>query len=281
MLALTGLPLLLGSLFMVGLLYAPCAGDRLTPADYGLSAEPVTVSTQAGGSFRGYFIPGTNGATIIMPPPLASGRSVRLREAAMLAKHGYASLVFESRRCANLGQLSLGYREVEDVAAAVRYLRTRDDVDPDRIGVYGFSSAGATSVMAAARLPAIRAVVAEGGYGDFVSEALAPHGTNLFSDFFLRLYRWAALNTYRVVTGLDIDRLSPVSVIGEIGPRRILLVYGSREVSLPGGRRQQAAAGNNAELWIVNGAGHGDYLTVAPAAYENRIVTFFDEALFD
>jgi pimeloyl-ACP methyl ester carboxylesterase len=179
-----------------------------------------------------------------------------------------------------MGPLSLGYYEVDEVVDALDYLVTREDVDPDRVGIYGFSSAGATAVMAAARLPDFRAVVAEGGYGSFVENALGrDRGHHLLHAYFLTLFRWATRLTYRLVTGLDLAQLSPVTVIDQIGPRPILLIYGSREVSLPGGRRQQAVAGGNAELWIVEGAGHGNYLAVAPEAYEVRIVTFFDEAL--
>ena len=278
-LAVLSLPALLGSLFMLGLLYGPCGESRLTPTDYGYSAESVTVQAQAGGSFRGYFIPGTNRATIIMPPPLNSGRSVRLPEAAILARHGYAIFMFESRRCAGMGPLSLGYHEVEDVADALDYLTTRPDVDPNRIGIHGFSSAGATSVMAAARLPELRAVVAEGGYGDFIQNSFYHYNDDLLTTYFLTLFRWAIGVTYRLVTGLDINQLSPVSVIGEIEPRPVLLIYGTRETSLAGGHQQKAAAGDNAQLWIVEGAGHGNYLSLAPEAYEERVVTFFDKAL--
>ena len=66
--ALLGLPFLMGLLFAQTLLYAPSNDDGRTPADYGLQGEPVTLEARAGGSFRGYFIPGTSGATIIIPP---------------------------------------------------------------------------------------------------------------------------------------------------------------------------------------------------------------------
>lgn len=277
--ALLSLPLLLGVVVMLGLLYVPCSGGNSTPADYGYNWEDVTVQARAGGSFRGYFIPGTNGATIIIPPPLAGGRDSRLHEAAVLLRHGYAVLTFESRRCAGMGPLSLGYQEVDEVAGALDYLLGRQDVDPTRIGIYGFSSAGATAIMAAARLPALRAVVAEGGYGNFVENALGSGSGRGAIAYFEAVFRWSTRLTYRLVTGIDIRKLSPVDVIGDIAPRPVLLIYGSREVSLAGGRRQKEAAGNNADLWIVEGAGHGNYLDVAPAEYERRVVTFFDDAL--
>lgn len=277
--ALLSLPFLLGSLSMLGLLYAPCSQGYLTPTDLGYPAEPITLQARAGGSFQGYFIPGVNGATIIMPPPFTSGRSVRLAEMEILAKRGYNIFMFESRRCAAMGPLSLGYKEVDEVADALDYLASRPDVDPERIGIYGFSSAGATSVMAAARHPRLRAIVAEGGYGDFTENALGRNYQSGFMGYFVPLFRWGSYITYRGVTGLDISQLSPVTVIGQISPRPILLIYGTQEVSLPGGRRQKAAAGSNAELWVIEGAGHGNYLQVAPEEYERRLVTFFDTAL--
>jgi pimeloyl-ACP methyl ester carboxylesterase len=263
-----------------GLVYSPCAERGTTPGDYGYRWEDVTVPARAGGQFRGYFVPGANGAAIIVVPPLNSGRDGRLREAMLLAAHGYTVLTFESRRCAGMGGLSLGYREVDEVADVLDYLLSRPEVDPERVGIYGFSSAGATAVMAAARLPQLKAVVAEGGYGDFAEEAVGLSGsTDSLPGYFEALVRWSIVQAYPVLTGLDIHQLSPTDVIAQIAPRPILLIYGSQEVSLGGGKQQAAAAGNNAELWIVPGAGHGNYLDVAPQAYEAKLVSFFEKSL--
>jgi uncharacterized protein len=275
--ALLGTPFLMGVRFARTLLYAPCSDNGRTPADYGLQGEPVTVPARAGGSFRGYFMPGVNGATIIIPPPFDSGRSGRLPEAAMLAKHGYGVFTFESRPCAGMDPTSLGYAEVEEVADALDYLLSRPEVDPQRIGVYGFSSAGATSIMAAARLPSLQAVVAEGGYGDFVENALGRDDGQGLGAYFLLFYRWGFRSAYWWIAG-DINALSPTTMISQIRPRPILLIYGSQERSLPGAYQQLQAAGDNAELWVVEGANHGTYRFVAPEAYEERVVAFFDEA---
>jgi pimeloyl-ACP methyl ester carboxylesterase len=134
--------------------------------------------------------------------------------------------------------------------------------------------------MAAARLPQLRAILAEGGYGDF-GEGVLGSGTNssgvarFFEFFLLRSFK----HSYRWLTGVDINQLSPLGVIGQVAPRPILLIYGSREVSLAGAYQQQAAAGDTAELWIVEGAGHGAYFDVAPEEYEAKLVTFFDKSL--
>ncbi|MEM7343622.1 MAG: CocE/NonD family hydrolase, partial [Chloroflexota bacterium] len=162
--ALLSAPALLGILFMGGLLYLPCQAGSTTPADHGLAGRDVLIETPAGQTIQGYFLMGTNGATIIIPPTLSAGRDNRLAEAAMLARHGYSVLIFESRPCAGIGPLTLGYREAGDISVALDYLLEQEGIDPNHIGVYGFSAAGAASLMAAAQRPELKAIVAEGGY---------------------------------------------------------------------------------------------------------------------
>ncbi|MBI5957707.1 MAG: prolyl oligopeptidase family serine peptidase [Chloroflexi bacterium] len=270
-------PVALGIITMSALLFPSCGDSSSTPADYGLIWEDVTIKTKSGDSVRAYFIPGTNRAAILIAPSTNNGRGSRLPLAALLAQHGYAVLTFESRRCAGMGALSLGYKEAGDVGDALAYLQTRSDIDPDRIGVTGFSSAGATAILAAARFGDLKAVIAEGGYGDFAEEAVGiGSGDGTLLEI---IYKQSLSTTYHLITGIDIDKLSPVDVIADIAPRPILLIYGSDEVSLSGGYRQAAAAGPNAELWVVEKAGHGRYRLVAPVEYETRVVKFFDRAL--
>jgi hypothetical protein len=275
-LAVVGTPFLLGVTTTYRLLNPPCGDNHQTPGDYGHAWEDVTLNAESGGRFRAYFIPGTNGAAVIIPPPYGGGRGTRLDEGDVLARHGYAVLAFESRRCAGMGSLSLGYKETGEVGDALAYLQSRADIDPTRIGVLGFSSAGATAIMSAARFPAIRAVVAEGGYGDFAEGAL---GLGTGSTFLETIYKESLAISYHLLTGIDLDKLSPSDVISQIAPRPVLLIYGSRERSLSGAYGQLAAAGDNADLWVVEGARHGNYLEVAPEEYEARIVEFFDTAL--
>ena len=276
--ALISLPYLLGAITVWGLIYAPCFGDGPDPANFGINREAVLIPTRQGPGFRAFFIPSRNGVTIIHPPAVSNGRNSRWAETRLLVNQGYGLLTFEARRCAGLGPFTLGYAEIEQVAEALAYLQTRPDVDPNRIGIYGFSSAGATAIMAAARHPEIKAVAAEGGYGDFAADTLGEPRSGGLTGLVERGYIAAFRPVYEGATGLDLDRLSPVSVIDQIAPRPILLIYGDQEVSLAGGQAQYAAAGANAQLWIVPGAGHGNYSAVAPEQYEARLVGFFDAA---
>lgn len=274
-------PFLSGVGLTLALLYAPCGDSGVTPAAFDINAwEDVTLDASAGGRFKGYFLSGENGRAVIIPPAAASGRGNALADAALLHQHGYSVFVFDSRRCAeNMGPMSLGYQEVNEVADALTYVSSRPEVDPDQIGIMGFSSAGATAVMAAARFPELRAVVAMGGYGDFFPDTMGTVPSTALEAFIVNSTRIAMPWTYRFVIGSSITTLNPVGVIDEIAPRPILLIYGTEEISLPSGRAQLAAAGDNATLWLVEGAGHGNYQRIAPEAYEQRVVDFFDRAL--
>jgi pimeloyl-ACP methyl ester carboxylesterase len=151
-------------------------------------------------------------------------------------------------------------------------------VDSERVSLHGFSSAGSTSLFTAARVPAIQAVSAKGGYHDLSVQL----GVGQERDLFSRLFTAGARLTYRLATGLDVEVLRPLDAVAGIAPRPILLIYGSREVSLPGAWQmleRANASGGQAELWVVEGAGHGDYHAVAGEAYEQRLIEFHRRAL--
>ncbi len=269
------LPFVFGGFGMWSLTRAACADFGGTPADYGFDYEDVVIeSREAGGMHRGFYIPSQNGAHILFPPSFSGGRDNRLAEIAPLAWHGYGILTFESRSC--MGRVNtLGYREVEDVGGALDWLLARPGVDPDRIGIHGFSSSGATAIMAAAQMPALRAVVAEGGYHALGRSGMLGQGGNVVET----VMRWGAEATYLLATGISINQVSPLDVIDQIAPRPVLLVYGSAESSLPGAYQQMEAGGDNVALWVVEDAWHGGYIVVAPEAYARRMVEFFDTAL--
>lgn len=277
--ALMVLPVGLGVLLMSGLTHPACTLSA-DPARADLTFEDIRFQSPRGLALRGFFMPGTNGATVIVVPAYANDRGGDLPDAALLNRAGFNVLTFDSPVCAGAAVHTLGVAEADDVLAAYDYLRTRPDVDPGRISLHGFSSAGSTSLFAAARLPALRAVSAMGGYHN-LSEQL---GLGQENGLLHRLMMVGAEVGYRLSTGLDVRSLSPLAVIDRIAPRPILLIYGSREVSLPGARQmldRARSGGGSAELWVVEGASHGNYHDIAGSAYQQRLVAFHRAALLD
>lgn len=291
------LPCGLGMSGILGVVNAPCSDPGATPQDYGLAYREVSIPSRSRGSYAGFFIPGVLSdadhdparaqGTIIVAPPYSAGRSTMLYEAAPLARAGYNVLMYESRPCANKGPLSLGYRDVEDIADALRFLRDNAaslGADPARVALHGFSSAGAAATMAGAALPDVRGVVAEGGYhnlGVIIGLDRAPN--NALEALLFFGIRFG----YRLATGDDANVLDAYGAAPNIAPRPLLLIYGDREITLAGARDtlehvRGRAPDSRAALWVVPGADHGGYLTVAgEAEYVRRALALYDCALLD
>lgn len=270
-------PTLIGAMFISALTTSLGCGDGTPPS---VPYEEVRfLSTESGTDYTpAYFVPGTgrDGAVVLIVPT-NQARGERAFEWMAYHDAGYHVLTFTGRGCLS-GVNTLGYMEAFQVGDALAYLATRPDVDMNRVGAHGFSQAGAAALLAAARYPAVRGVVAQGGYHDFGDELdnnTASERLGILGGLFNLGGRFA----YRLRTGWDVGVLSPISVIGQIAPRHILLVYGTDEPGLRGARLQLAAAGENAELWEVEGAGHGDYTTAAGDDYARRVVAFMDRAL--
>jgi len=275
--ALMIIPTALGAVFML-VLTAPGCGDEDDPAAAGMTAESVTFPSGADAvETPAYFIPAAdpNGATVLFIPTGNAGRGWGMGSIAVYHDAGFDVLTYSSRVCRTVN--SLGALESYPVADALAYLRTRPEVDPGRIGVHGFSAGGASAILAAALYPEIAAVVAVGNYENFAAQvdASLPGNLGLLAPFF----RIAAQTTYRARTGIDWSALDPIGVINAIAPRPILLIYGSGEPGLSGGRAMAAKSG--AALVIVPGVGHGGYLHTpeAAAVYTEALVGFMGRAL--
>ncbi len=256
-----------------------------TPLEYGISNwEEISFRNQDGQNLRGWFIPpspGAKGALLIFVHGLGSNRSDLLEQAALLHGHGYGALLFDLR---NHGEsegdiTTLGYLEAEDVGAAVDYALTRPEVDPQRIGLIGMSMGGATVLRAAARLPQVRAVVAEAAFTS-IEDNLA-HGVRALTGLppfpFAPLVAWFG----EIEAGMDIRMVRPVDDVDEISPRPLLLVHGDQDPTVPveNSLALFQAAREPKQLYIVPGASHGGFVEADPQNFEQRLVDFLAAAL--
>jgi fermentation-respiration switch protein FrsA (DUF1100 family) len=253
----------------------PCIRANRTPADIGIRRfEDMTFQTPDGVTAHGWYVPSANGAVIVLVPGLGGERDGMFDDAAILARHGYGLVMYDSRQCNVPGaRNSLGYAETNELLGAVEYLSRRDA--KAHIGALGFSEGGTVVIRGAARDERIRAVVAEGGFHDLAQHIF--HSSQ--SPLLRRLVEWQVLMFYRLDTGVDPAQVSPVTDISWISPRPVLLIYGEFEAERAGARLLYDAARDPKELWIVPGAGHGGYISAAPQEYQQRVIAFVDKAL--
>jgi len=142
--------------------------ESRTPADWapairGETGPAVTLNAQL-------FLPARRSGklpAVIMAPGSANIGTHHMAEAAALSSAGYAVLLFDPFRgrgiadtVADQGRLTW-VASTYDVLAAVRYLQSRSDIDPARIGALG-GSRGGTAVMMAAAAPFSAAVLGPG-----------------------------------------------------------------------------------------------------------------------
>jgi dipeptidyl aminopeptidase/acylaminoacyl peptidase len=244
-----------------------------------LAAEEVVVDSSTGVRLAGRFFPGSKRATVVLTHGYGGTQDEMLPVAAALHRKGYTVFTYDTRGCGgSSGEITFGAREQDDLISVVDYLASRPDVDAENLGALGFSMGGATTLLASARDPRIKAVVADSAWKTAKSW-LRPSVKAVFlhpRDHLSAL----SLTFAELRTGVDLDDLRPVDAMRALSRRPILLIHGTADdVVLPADADALAAANANAEVWRIEGATHG--ATVAPggATTSERVPEFFERAL--
>jgi predicted alpha/beta-fold hydrolase len=120
------------------------------------------------GKREGWFFPGFRGApTIILCHGYESSRGELLTLESALQDHQYNVFIFDfAAHGANPGITTLGYREVEEVRAAVDLVAKRTDVDPARFGLWGYNLGAYSALREAENDKRVRAMVLDSVYDD-------------------------------------------------------------------------------------------------------------------
>ena len=255
-----------------------------SPTDYGLASEDVQVATEDGLWLYGWYLPGHNGATIMVQHGTPGGRQDVLPEAAILNRRGYNVLVGSFRahdECDGL-EVSFGCHELKDLAAWHGYLLDRAEVDPARIGYFGESMGGAVGIRFAAETKNIAAIAAA-SVPAVMDEAVAHViGYNVSRP------RWSVPLLTRLLvfwgerrSGCRTADIAALRHASQISPRPLFIIHGGDEHRVPPehGRLLYEAAREPKLFWFVPEAGHGDFELFRPAEYEHRLLAFFDQYL--
>src|SRR6266853_6948236 len=117
---------------------------------------------------EGWFFPGLRGAaTIILCHGYESSRGELLTLESALQDHQYNVFIFDfTAHGTNTGISTLGYREADEVRAAVDLLAARPDLDPTRLGIWGYNLGAYAALREAERDKRIRALVLDSVYDE-------------------------------------------------------------------------------------------------------------------
>jgi uncharacterized protein len=248
----------------------PCCSR---PANLPYELQDVTFATSDGLKLYGWYVPPQNGAVIMLLHGRGGNRAANLGMLPMFIDHQYGVLTFDMRsyRQSDGDDFSYSWR---DVAAAAEFLQSQPGVE--QIGGIGFSLGANVIVAGAAHTPAVAALVAD-GTGPVQWVDMPKHTTwldwlslpgDLASHFALQSYEPGILAVH--------------DALARISPRPVLLISGddpSNEYELRVNQQLMAEAPASVTLWVVPHAGHVGGFAVDPAAYEARVIDFFNRSL--
>jgi pimeloyl-ACP methyl ester carboxylesterase len=265
---------------VVGLTVWACPRPGRTPAEVGLTGyQTVQLEPQPAQTLTAWYVPAKNGAAVLLLQGHWTARDGMLPEAEMLARHGYGVMLLDPHPCAGPAAVhTMGQAEVQDVAAAIQFLQQQLDIIDGNIGILGFSIGGVIAVESAARLPEIRAVVAQGNFDDLTTN-ITPRGSG--DTLVGRLTQGFIVFFFQYYTGVDPASVRPIDSVARISPRPILFIAGEGEAEANRTQAQFEAAGQPKDLWLVPEVGHGGYGNRWPEEYERRVVEFFDKSLLE
>lgn len=256
-------------------------GDR-TPADAGLTYADVELVTSDGVRLSAWYVPGDNGAAVVLAHGAGSTRANVLDHAAVLARHGYGVLLFDARGHGDSDgrAMDFGWYGDEDVGAAVDFLARRADVDPDRIGAVGMSMGGEEVIGAAAATAGrIRAVVAEGATSRVPADKSWLSDTYGARGWVQERIEWLTYSVTDLLTAADRPASLRDAVV-DAAPTAVLLIAGGEVPDeAHAGEYIRSGASERVRLWIVEGAGHTAGLDTQPEEWEARVIAFLDTAL--
>jgi fermentation-respiration switch protein FrsA (DUF1100 family) len=153
---------------------------------------------------------------------------------------------------------------------------------PAAIGGWGVSMGAASLLLAAAREPALRAMVSDAAYAEILSvlQRQIPMVSGLPAFF-----TPGALLAAQAMYGIDYSAVRPVDVVASLAPRPLFFIHGASDHLIPPSNlttlvsAARRAPGAQVQSWLVPGADHGQSFHRAGAEYVRRVVAFFSASL--
>ena len=241
-----------------------------TPARAGLRFEEVRFTSKDGTALSGWFIPAKGYSnpkdakgTVIHFHGNAQNMSAHWAFVAWLPPQGFNVFVFDYRGYGKSEGSPEPKGVFEDSDAALSVVRSRPDVDPQRLLVFGQSLGGtnAIAVVGAGNRAGVKAVAIEATFFSYSSIA----GEKIAGAGFL----------------MD-DTYSAKNYIGEIAPIPLLLMHGTSDAVIPytHALKLMDRARQPKSLIRVEGAGHLEMLSGRLGdRYQRELLSFFDGAL--
>jgi pimeloyl-ACP methyl ester carboxylesterase len=261
-------------------------------------AEHVTLTTPDGLTLRGCYLPaaGPRKGVILFGLEFGSNRWACRPYCEQLVAAGYDVFAYEPRnqgdsdKDTNYEPLQwVTDRDVTDMRAAVKYLKSRADADERGIGIFGISKGGSTGLIIASQDRWVKCIATDGAYATYTT--MVPY-----------IRRWVGIYSSRTrlhgVIPTWFWRVIGVSSVREVARNRgvaypsvekgaakfggpLLMIHGEGDTYIKPDMAKalfSRARGTKA-LWLVPKAKHNQAIHAAADEYHRKVVEFFDRHL--
>jgi fermentation-respiration switch protein FrsA (DUF1100 family) len=256
-----------------GCFYHPTRTRYDAPENYNLRYESVWFPSSQATRLHGWFFPARGSArgTVVHCHGNAGNVTGHFPFVSWLPARDWNVLCFDYRGygCSTGRVTRTG--TIDDVHAAVDYVRTRADVDCDRLVLFGQSLGGTVALTAASQRRDLRGVAVEGAFSGYRAEARDVLKRTLI------LYGVAGLAARYLIS----DDHAPIRTIAEIAPCPILFICGTDDTIVD--YRQTVAlyeaAGDPKELWLIDGVEHCAAMLSEDHDRRSHLVRFFADCV--
>lgn len=252
-----------------------------TPADLGMEFESFDAETVDGYLIRSWLVKSNSSRkVVILCHDTGGNKGKLLPQASFLNKTGYNVVLFDFRSHGESetdhGFLEREDRTIEDLRAVLRYLKARQDVDQDSIGILGFSFGAIPAVCVAADDPSVRAVACDSGPSVSLDETIP--------RFFRQVSRLPVLPLERIFVRL-LKRVIGIenypdfirNNVRQLHPRPLFLVQGGNDELIPPSNAKTLLewAKGPKELWLVPNCYHLASFSRHKKEYVEKITNFY------
>lgn len=238
----------------------------------------VSLTSYDGTQLKGLYFPSRNGAVVVVQHGLQGQMGNVMHIANILYQHGYGVITMDLRAHGkSSGELvTFGRDESKDMQLVLDYVASREEVDPEKIGLYGWSLGGATVLLSGALSSQVKAVVADSPF-DGINTQNITTVSHLFWPIPSMIHYFIGVRA-----DVNLDKEAPIAHLNiyKQKPLFLMIPRADQIVDPQSGERLLKKLNNpNVVVWREPSFGHVRFSFDAPKIFTEKITRFFAQNL--